>query len=693
MKFTIKQIYAKTDILLSRNSIPLYPQYPIWWPGLTRWPVRGSDYPAAFRIDRGKVAYLHVIIQILDLMPGDYLLTLEGFGTENWGLILFVGETEVKVRRKYKRKSVEFNVHAVFNPVHFYRLEGLLRWKLRVKEKKKAQIIVCGIKETYLELFWLYGYDEELFNNGVPVELLRHAAYGLRVTGGCGENLLIDSSQTRRSTGWSTDPVIAAIVNFCFFRNPPRYDSFRGGYHLIVRKTDFNHITFFLRLYIKFIHHPTVLCNCYDMAAAVQLHLKAVGINSAKFCYMTPFGFMRLSRLVGRGLCNSPFYIKKDFLDRDLIVDENYIKRKGFGSHSFCCLPDKEWKGIGKTDLCIHNNRCEYLCRDCRVLDACIGPHTGNEDIGEYLYNAIDDVTPTSGSRSDSKRFAIYKGVSSIDYITGIEDEPQLPLTQAFKETIYNTEKELTAKNHNGKFVVYPWGDTKNEEALFRSFGLGWKMDSEIFPGTSEVMKTWMFWYKNDHIQIYLYLFSHEDICKATQGATYRFLELSSGSNCMTLPYKKGPKGLGEYSIQFDADEFCQYLWTRDNITFHVTGRSTSCDIEELCKKWDEKAQEKRIESIVDLLPSPSLEKLPENGVIVEKIGKEIKLETKCEKNVFIDFVYKKYEGIQLISREIYGRLLTFIGLKESINVLTVAIVDQETLLVRNIDITIIITK
>jgi hypothetical protein len=696
MKFTVKQIFARTDIILSRDSKTLTPPYSIWSQGLvSSRPMRGSDYPAAFRIDRKKVAYLEVIIQIIDLMPGDYIFTLEGFGTENQGFILFVGEIEVKVRRKVKSKSIEFNVHAVFNPVHFYRLEGQLSWNLRVKEKKYNQMIVRGMQKTYLELFWLYGFDRELFKDGVPVELLRHAAYGLRVTGGWRDNLPINSPQTSRTIDWSTDPVIAAIVSVCFFRNPPRYDSFEGGHHLITIKPNFNHITFYLRRYIKYIHHPVGLCNCYDMAAAVQVHLKAVGINPVKFCFMNPFGYIRLSRLVGRGLCNSPFYFikKDDSLDRDLIVDENYLNREPFGRHSFCCLPDDEWKGNGKTDLCIHNNRCEYLCRDCWVLDACVGPHTGNEDIGEYLYNAIDDITPTGGSRSDRKRLWIYKGVSSIDYITGIENEPQLPLTQAFKETFFKPEKELTAKNHNGKFVVYPWGSSGNKEDVRHTLEPEWKMDSEIIPGTNEVLKTWMFRYKHENIQINLYLFSHEDIYKATQGATYRFLELGSGSNRMTLPYKKGPKGLGNYSAQFDSDEFCRYLWTRDNVTFDVTGRSTSCNIEKLCKKWDKKAEENRTESIFKLLPSPSLEKIPENGVIIEKIGEEIKLETKCEKNVFIDFVYKKYGGIQLISREIDGRSLTFIGLKESINVITVAIVEQETLLVRNIDITIIITK
>jgi hypothetical protein len=71
------------------------------------------------------------------------------------------------------------------------------------------------------------------------------------------------------------------------------------------------------------------------------------------------------------------------------------------------------------------------------------------------------------------------------------------------------------------------------------------------------------------------------------------------------------------------------------------------------------------------------------------QIGEKVVLETKFQGDVFMDFVFEEGNGIQLIDQQ--DKKLTFIGLKESTNKITVAVVDKNTLLTNSKKITIVV--
>jgi hypothetical protein len=123
---------------------------------------------------------------------------------------------------------------------------------------------------------------------------------------------------------------------------------------------------------------PLNTVNCYDQSAAVQAFCACLGVNVTGI-YQDPFGYIKTTKLVGVGDCNNPFYKskrKKPPVDPRRVVlddppvpdDDSKPKRTGFGNHAFI-----ENKNAG-----------------AHIRDACAGPHTGEEDLRNYLESSID---------------------------------------------------------------------------------------------------------------------------------------------------------------------------------------------------------------------------------------------------------------------------------------------------------------
>ncbi|ORX88919.1 hypothetical protein K493DRAFT_358922 [Basidiobolus meristosporus CBS 931.73] len=131
-------------------------------------------------------------------------------------------------------------------------------------------------------------------------------------------------------------------------------------------------------------HGDLSLVNCYDQAAAVEVALSlGIDYNCVAWEYHQKFGFIpRKASLVGWGPCNSPFFkgnIKYQ------IVEENETTRHYFRNHAFLSWspdfhPEKEEKFFEK-----HPDPSKYTKVKMLAIDACAGPHLGDEERGTWI--------------------------------------------------------------------------------------------------------------------------------------------------------------------------------------------------------------------------------------------------------------------------------------------------------------------
>jgi hypothetical protein len=101
--------------------------------------------------------------------------------------------------------------------------------------------------------------------------------------------------------------------------------------------------------------------NCYDQASAIQVFGHAIGCD-VQFKYLSTFGFISLTNLMGVPGCNNPGYR----LTGEAVRLDDPSCRTPFVDHACCVLNDL-------------------------VFDACIGPELGDRTIEGYLASAIDD--------------------------------------------------------------------------------------------------------------------------------------------------------------------------------------------------------------------------------------------------------------------------------------------------------------
>lgn len=676
MKFSIEKIKAEDNIGLSREGKPIDPVQPIWSSGRKRYAkaLTGSRYPVAYSLNKKSPTKLRVTVTVLGKIPSNKV-TLRAYYNNK---MLF---TSKPIQLKQGEKKAQFDAFAIANPINFCRFSGHLNWELNCDSaiRGTSPIESC---ETYLELYWIYGSGNTLFTRGVPVEILRQAAFALYFVKNSKQDDIFSFCNINGNINPSTDPVIEAIVSSCFFRNPPAYDIYKKDNYFVNRTNFEEPMAFLLHQYLSAIQDPTAICNCYDMTSAVQVYLKAVGIKQVNFCSIYPIGYLKLTLLVGRGLCNSPVDQKEInlSLESELVVDEINCNRKKFSEHTFCCLPDipplqkKAKRSIDR----VAPVYCKNACNNCRILDACIGPHEGEENIAEYLYNTVDKRIPQNCIYPVPKTIgmvSIYDGVTHIDWCPNIENAPENVSIESFKETIKPPEKEEPEDEY---FVVCSWPLPTKSNVLVGK----WQINEQIIPGYYESQKRWRLQKKGETIQIDIYVTRPTKTIKASEAARYRFFALGSGSTQEKTPFEKGPTELGEYSVMCQSRIFCNHLWKIHNVTFRVSYRNTTCNFDKLSLWLKDKAIQNRKKNLCkDDLP-------PLETIYIKKSGKTATVGfTSRKKNILIDFVYKKCDGIRLIEKT--DRCLKFHGFKPSTNTITISMVNKKTLLTDSKDITI----
>jgi hypothetical protein len=646
MEFKVLEIRVKCEpgknVSLSYAGKLVNLTEPIWQQSVGT--SKENKIPAAFIIKKCKAALekttLEVKINITNAKPGKYKLT--GSCISEDGCLCskkFSGFFEVEKNINKNSSGLEKSVKVCIEnePVEFLSISSDWTWKITSNNTNQCS----KVKKTPLELYWLYdGIDYSIFRKGVPVEILRHVAAAYQAN--CGNLINLP----------------AAVVNWCFHRNPPRYDIYTGISHFLpYYPGNFDDISVLLYDYLDSIYDPNALCNCYDMAAVLQLYLKAVGLKEVKFCKIDRLEYLKLTPLIGRGLCNNPIY--DDFKELP-VVPGKWPGRQDFNHHVCCCI---ECCGCG-----------------C-IIDACIGPHTGNETFEQYRHNVVDKVYPNSIKNPKTAYIECFNGVTHINWIQDIKMSKDLRnKMKILRKKIGNLNEW---KGNLTNYVTLSWCINFQECPVL---GADWEVFfEETIAGYNRAMRSWKLRRKGESINLKVYVSSSKKVIDSMiLFAAVAFMPSTSSEEiivdeemklCKIVP--KIPKG-----------NFNRYICVIDNIVFDVSFKNVTFPE----RKFINCLKKLAINNRTNVAPSRAIPLPPLNVENVKMDEMEVntrgKVLFKIEINekLFIDF-HLSGNGLQLI-RQIekeYGngnRLeLEFLALKPSENTLYLTTVDKDTLL------------
>ncbi|KAI0490236.1 hypothetical protein F4859DRAFT_1834 [Xylaria cf. heliscus] len=231
---------------------------------------------------------------------------------------------------------------------------GAINWRLKVIPT--SQII--SINSARLEFYAITKNLPYFYKKVVPVKLLRRFVIPFR----------------DNSTSWVTYCCQQTFANFSFL-----YDSYNGGAFYARQNTGGS---FRLASYLDDIGRQTML-NCYDQASIMQICLGlSPNTNTAGYVYMSNFGWIVTTPLVGRGRTNNPFYLNSQ-CNHSIICDNNAPNRSRFANHAFVSLKPND--------------------KD-KIVDACNGPHNGNGNLQAYITAAIQTMDDTTLYRAQDKK-------------------------------------------------------------------------------------------------------------------------------------------------------------------------------------------------------------------------------------------------------------------------------------------------
>ena len=259
---------------------------------------------------------------------------------------------------------------------------GDFNWTFKGSKKDQPQY-TCS---TAVEIYVLPAHLPPFFQrSGIPLALLRlqwYLATWMRTT---------EAPTGKPALNW---PSFA--VNALFTDPRLEYDVWRGACKYISWNSSYSLDTLFacnigvdcwLDLWLSDLYGVTLAgathtVNCYDLAGLGQV-LASLGvddsINNIRMKYMTPFGYIQKTRLIGRlqipptpsnvaNECNNPFY---GIPGRDpmMLCADDSLTRSAFGNHMFLTIAGQAGHA---------------------VYDACCGPQLGTLLLKDYPARVID---------------------------------------------------------------------------------------------------------------------------------------------------------------------------------------------------------------------------------------------------------------------------------------------------------------
>jgi hypothetical protein len=261
--------------------------------------------------------------------------------------------------------------------------------------------------------------------------------------------------------------------------------------------------------------------------------------------------------------------------------------------------------------------------------------------------------------------------------LTSVSDRPELPMTQSFAQEVNFSAAVRDGKPEEG--VVCSWPDPRKCPELGKT---KWELYHEnIIPGPLEAMKTWSLKKDNETVEINIFVSS-----KGNHLAQNRFLSIGSLSSLPGLPYKKGTRGLGQYSAESLISGNNRYFWVFHNVVFDVICFHVTFDIDKLLKWLNKLAVDNTRTDIAAALPPVDGFSCPKTE---PKTGEDIKLTVKTPTGIKSDF---EVDGVGLrLTGETRDTLL-FTATEISENLLTLFNVNKDTLLTNAIDFRVTVT-
>ncbi len=219
---------------------------------------------------------------------------------------------------------------------------GDIIWKITVTVTAQ----VCVIGANRLEFYAINAQLPKLFQNVVPVTLAREFV-----------------ARRRTTATWLSECCKKIFVDFGF-----QFDALYGASAFGLGPYGG---PFQLASYLASVETRSRV-NAYDQTAMLQTCLglgRGEEDAAVRWVHMVHFGFLQPTILVGRPrVCNNPFFENPEYTHVPN-CEINDMQRSWFPGHTFVSL------GGGK------------------ILDACIGPHGGDESLAEYVYGSIDGDT------------------------------------------------------------------------------------------------------------------------------------------------------------------------------------------------------------------------------------------------------------------------------------------------------------
>lgn len=380
MPCTFNAVYAHPDFTLENSAGDIVdPEVAVWTPDryVNDGPV-DSMSPALFRAGHA----VRVLTVEAELGPEFAGAAVHLLGSLN-GEVLFQSDSSAG---RTGRWTVD--VHANFDVSALARKCGDVRWSLQADGGGQA----APVATTRLELTWIYQDPAPLFDGHSRIKVLRHVFAEV-------------------DTGAPPAAVVADVASLCYFGFNKVYDVVNGA--SFYGCSPFGGV-FELNDYL--VDHPQAQpVNCYDQAGVVQTLLGSIGVPNT-WQYMSPFGYINNTYLIGVGLCNNPFYMANE---TPPVIGPNNPARSAFSSHAFVsCGP--------------------------AVIDSCTGPHEGKATLSTYLEHAIDTRTTlaTPSNTGSAVNVLPSAGVASVAFAPGARENPELP---AGMQDIMGSKAEILA--------------------------------------------------------------------------------------------------------------------------------------------------------------------------------------------------------------------------------------------------------
>lgn len=596
--FVILSIFAEGALPLRKNNIlqstpvPIYPEGEL----------------AVYACVKTNDVVLTVICRLKD--SSTRINSLDDYALS--GILVGSDETLFHSAKWRQMSDNTFAVSLFLNvtPYGFLFFDQTLLWKF---EDRKSGLVVDETQIPVRLCFIPQRPDDA--NKGVQSEIIMHLHKVLSAN--CGEIGVSEGDKLQRAKCETKDNV-AQIIHWMFsVISNLIYDSTNGNSSY--SNMDYSARTVLLE-YSQILAGSRPSCNCYDMAAFLQYQLLySVGIN-VKFAFLEPFGYLRITDLIGQGQCNNPFF-NNPLYSRSKVVSATDNRRSSFGNHAFVYLLEEDW-----------------------AADACAGPHLGRETIQEYLDAAIDSVMPTLHPSG-------YPGLKS----------QIIPFEVS---VVFGREMDISSRSEGRLSILPDFSKTAYWDA-------NWNVRQDTFFPNYPIAKR-VEWWENDDKRIEIAAWTVND---SIHGAGDLFLSLQKNHSMPEPIFSAGPEELGEISAMCLAEHYGRYIWLYMNCVFQITIIGvTDEDPYMIVKSLYDLVVKKQF--LLDQRGVPSIQKINISSSHIN-VKDTVSINVECDSNLEA-YIQGKFTGLDIIEENPFS--FKYVARERSVNKLLVYVIDPVSL-------------